>query len=174
MKFDDRLDQPYLESLIRKWGMEKLEMVTQYARTAIYQWKPSRVPVPADVALRVAELAGNQPGMNVEALRPDLPWHVVYKGRDRRSVYDGFDVDPDDLDALVRHVGVTNISRECGRSRQAIYDASRADRCPVWLALAIEQASDHRYLVEDVRPELPWWTLYRRHEHVYPVTPRKA
>lgn len=171
MKTDDKLDMPYLEPLMKRWGMEKLEVVTHYSRTAIYQWKPSRVPVPAEVALRVSEFA-ETPSFEVEVLRPDLPWHLVYGGRDRRKSYEGVQVDAGDLDALVRHIGVTEVARAAGRSRQNVYNAARADnKCPAWLALAIEQASGQRHLVEDVRPELPWWPLYSRRERVYPLRP---
>jgi DNA-binding transcriptional regulator YdaS (Cro superfamily) len=147
--------------------MEKLEIVTRYPRSAIYQWKPSRVSVPPEAALRVCELAEPQ-GFYVEKLCPTLPWHLVYGGRNRRTSYDGL-VENMQLESIVKQIGVTEVSRAAGRSRQIVYDAVAAERCPVWLALAIEQASGQRYLVEDLRPELPWWPLYLRHEKVAPV-----
>lgn len=160
-------DKPYLEGLIKAWGMDKLEIVSHYPRSAIYQWKPSRVGVPAEAALRVCELA--EPlGFYVEKLCPALPWHLLYGGRNRRKSYEGL-VDAMQVDLIVKQVGVTEVSRAAGRSRQNIYDAMKAERCPVWLALAIEQASEQCYLVEDLRPELPWWPLYRRRETVAPV-----
>lgn len=170
MPLSDKLDQPFLEPLIKRWGMEKLEIVTRYSRSAIYQWKPSRVPVPAEAALRINEF-NDVSGFEVELLRPDLPWHLIYGGRDRRKGYDGFLVDTNDIDAVVRRVGVTEVARAANRSRQNVYNAARSDHHPVWLALAIEQASGQKYLVEDVRPELPWWPLYSRRERVYPLRP---
>jgi DNA-binding transcriptional regulator YdaS (Cro superfamily) len=151
--------------------MEKLELVTHYARSAIYQWKPSRVPVPAEAALRVNELAEHL-GFTVEGLRTDLPWHLVYGGRDRRAMSKPLVDDPRDIEAVIKDIGVTEVSRAADRSRQNIYDAMKAERCPVWLALAVEQASGHRYLVEDLRPELPWYPIYSRREKVYPLKTR--
>jgi hypothetical protein len=162
-------DKPYLEGLFRAWGMEKLEIVTRYPRSAIYQWKPSRVGVPPEAALRVCELAEPE-GFYVEKLCPTLAWHLVYGGRNRRKSYEGL-ADTTQLELVVKEVGVTEVARAAGRSRQNIYDAMKAEKCPVWLALALEQASGQRYLVEDFRPELPWWPLYMRREKVEPVRP---
>jgi DNA-binding transcriptional regulator YdaS (Cro superfamily) len=167
MKHEDGLDSSHLEALIREWGMEKLEIVSHYARTAIYQWRPSRVPVPPEAALRINELAEHI-GFTVERLRPDLPWHLLYRGRDRRAMSAKLVDDPSDLEKVIKDIGVTDVANAAGRSRQNIYDAMKSERCPVWLALAIEQASGHRYLVEDLRPELPWYPLYSRREKVYP------
>jgi DNA-binding transcriptional regulator YdaS (Cro superfamily) len=163
-------DKPYLEGLFKPWGLDKLEIVTRYSRSTIYQWRPSRSPVPPEAALRVCELA--EPlGYFVERLCPTLPWHLVYGGRGRRKTYEGL-ADTTDLEALVKHIGVTEVSRVSGRSRQGIYDEMRAKRCSVWLALAIEQASEQHYLVEDLRPELPWWPLYNRRQQIGPVKER--
>ena len=160
-------DRPYLESLFKAWGMDKLELVTRYQRSAIYQWRPSRVAVPPEAALRVCELA--EPlGYYVETLCPKLPWRLVYGGRDRRKTYEAL-ADISDVEAVVKDVGVTEVARAAERSRQNVYDAMRAEQCPVWLALALEKASDQRYLVEDFRPELPWWPLYTRLKN--PKTP---
>jgi DNA-binding transcriptional regulator YdaS (Cro superfamily) len=162
-------DKPYLEGLFKSWGMDKLEVVTHYSRATIYQWKPSRVGVPAEAALRVCELAQSE-GYFVERLCPALPWHLVYGGRNRRKSYKGL-ADTTQLAVVVKEIGVTAVARAAGRSRQNVYDAVTAESCPVWLALAIEQASEQRYLVEDFRPELPWWQLYNRRELVVPVRP---
>lgn len=171
MKKSDLLDKPYLDLLIKKWGMVKLEMVSQYSRTAIYQWKPSRVPVPAEAALRISEFA--EPlGFMVERIRPDLAWHLLYAGRDRRA--DGTTGLKEGTGAIVKDIGITTIAKTAACSRQNVYQAIKADKCPVWLALACEQASGRRYLVEDLRPELPWWPLYKRREQVYPVRPRST
>lgn len=168
MKESDQLDQPYLDLLTKKWGMDKLEIVSRYPRSAIYQWKPSRVGVPPEAALRICEYA--EPlGFTVERLCPDLPWHLVYGGRDRRKGYDGLSVLETGAEAIVKDVSVSEVSKAAGRSRQNVYDAIKTDKCPVWLTLAVEQASDHHYLVEDLRPELPWWPLYGRKQQVYPV-----
>lgn len=163
-KTSDAEDKPYLDGLIKEWGMDKLEIVSHYARSAIYQWRPSRVGVPPEAALRVCELA--EPlGYFVEKLCPSLPWHIVHGGRNRRKTYEGL-ADTTQLELIVKLIGVTAISRAAGRSRQNIYDAMRAERCPVWLALGVEQASEQHYLVEDLRPELPWWPLYIRKARV--------
>lgn len=166
----DREDKPYLEGLFQPWGMEKLEFVTHYPRSAIYQWKPSRVGVPPEAALRVAEIAESE-GYSVyivEKLCPSLHWHLLYAGRNRRKSYEGL-VDLSDLEGVVKDVGVTEVSRAAARSRQNVYDAMKAEKCSVWLALAIEEASGQRYLVEDLRGELPWYPLYSRREKVDPV-----
>lgn len=153
---------PFLYALIKRWGIEKLEFVTRYPRTAIYQWKPSRAGIPPEAALRIAELA--QPfGFYVETMCPQLNWALVYGGRERRVSYDGvFDEGPVDVKAVVKCIGVTEIARTVKRSRMTIYTAMEAEKCPVWLALAIEEASGQLYLVEDFRPELPWYPLYNR------------
>ena len=166
-----RTDTPYLDPLIKLWGMDKLEVVSRYPRTAIYQWKPSRVGIPPEAALRIAELA--EPlGFFVEKMCPTLHWCLVYGGRDRRTSYEGV-LDLVQVGEIIKSIGVTEVARVAGRSRQNIYDAMKADKCPVWLALAIEEASGQRYLVEDLRPELPWWTLYKRHEKAHPINRSK-
>lgn len=171
MRDDDQLDKPYLDPLIKKWGMDKLEIVSRYPRSAIYQWRPSRGAVPAEAALRIGELA-ERDGFNAERMCPDLPWYLVYSGRDRRKGYDGLG-NLESCEAIVKSVGVTEVARAAGRSRQNVYDAMQAEKkTPVWLALAIEKASGQRYLVEDLRPELPWWPLYGRREQVYPLRER--
>lgn len=163
-------DKPYLEGLFKPWGLDKLEIVTRYTRNTIYQWRPSRATVPPEAALRVCELA--EPlGYFVEKLCPTLPWHLVYSGRGRRKTYEGL-IDTANLETLIKHIGVTEVARAAGRSRQNLYDAMKADKCAVWLALAIEQASEQHYLVEDLRPELPWWQLYNRREQMQPVRER--
>ena len=126
--------------------------------------------VPPEAALRVCELAESE-GFYVERLCPTLPWHLLYAGRNRRKSYEGLS-DTTQLDIIVKEIGVTEVSRAAERSRQNIYDAMKAERCPVWLALAIEQASGQRYLVEDLRPELPWWPLYNRRNNIAPVRPK--
>jgi DNA-binding transcriptional regulator YdaS (Cro superfamily) len=151
-------DKPYLESLFKAWGMDKLEIVTRYPRTAIYQWRPSRTLVPAEAALRVCELAQSE-GYYVEKLCPGLPWQLLYGGRDRRKSYDGL-ADTSRLEDVIKEIGVTAVARAAGHSRQNVYNAMNLSKCPVWLALAIEEASGQRYLAEDFRPELPWWPLY--------------
>lgn len=168
MNHHDDLDRPYLHSLGKQWGMDKLESIARYSRTAIYQWRPSRGYVPPEAALRVCEFAETL-GFTVEALCPDLPWHLVYPGRDRRSTYVGtaaLAMSPDDM---VREIGVAVVAKVCGKSRQAVYDALRMDKPPVWLALGTEQASERRFLAEDFRPDLPWWPLYNRRHTVMPL-----
>lgn len=166
---DSNCDKPYLETLFKAWGMDKLEIVTRYPRAAIYQWKPSRTRVPAEAGLRVCELAQPE-GYFIEKLCPDLSWHLLYGGRDRRKTYDGL-ADLTQLEEVIKEVGVTAVARAADHSRQNVYNAMNSSKCPVWLALAIEEASGQRYLVEDFRPELPWWPLYHRREMMWPVRP---
>lgn len=177
---NDSLDRPYLADLIAKFGMPKIEHVTSAPRSAIYQWKPSRGAVPAEPALRINEFYEDL-GFYVERLCPDLPWHLLYRGRDRRTGTDGLDVialavaeGVNVLETVVKHVGVTNIARLANRSRQNIYEALKSERNPVWLILAVEEVSERRFLVEDFRPELPWWPLYQRHTKVRPVKLRSS
>ncbi|HKX42705.1 MAG TPA: hypothetical protein VJO99_16230 [Burkholderiaceae bacterium] len=159
-------DELYLEGLIKAWGMRKLEIISGSPRSAIYQWRPSRSNVPPDAALRICAQA--EPlGYYVEQLCPKLDWHLLYLGRDRRTSYKGL-ADIDDIAAVAKDIGVTRIARAARRSRQNVYDAMKAEQCPVWFALALERSSERRYLVEDFRPDLPWWPLYSRREMVQP------
>lgn len=166
MKMNDA-DRPFLAPLIHLWGMKKVEKITGFTRNTIYQWKPSRGSVPPEVALRIAQHPeALQLGFWVETVCPGLPWSLVYRGPDRRTNWNELDLD---LEETIKAVGVSAVARAINRSRQNIYEAMKADRCPVWLALAIELASEQHYLVEDFRPDLPWWVLYNRHSTVVPV-----
>lgn len=148
----DGLDDPYLGPLIEQWGMDKVALVTRSPATSIYQWKPSRGPVPAEAALLLAEFT-NDERFAVERLQPELPWHLVYAGRDRRTSYEGIKdvVLSGNIEQAVKELGVTDVARAADKSRQSVYEALKAVASPVWLVLAVEKASDHRFLVEDFR-----------------------
>lgn len=168
MNFNDAADRLYFAALIKKWGIRKVEKVSQFPRTTIYQWRPSRSTVPPEAALRVCEMPDAQAlGYWVETLCPGLPWHLLYRGRDRRNTWDAT---AETLEEAIKDVGVALVARTAGRSRQNIYEAIKYPRCPVWLALAVEEASASRYLVEDFRGDVPWWPLYERHKQALPLT----
>lgn len=168
MKYGDGLDCLHLAQPLAIWGIEKLERVTKYPRTSIYQWRPSRGPVPPEAALRVCEMPDAIAlRLWVEKLCPGLPWHLLYGGRDRRSKYDGAATS---VEEAIKQTGVTLVACAAERSRQNIYEAMRYPICPVWLALALEAASEARYLVEDIRSDLPWWPLYQRYQDAYPLS----
>lgn len=182
---NDGLNDPYLSPLVDKWGWEKLEIVTNETRTTMYQWKPSRGAVPVEPAMRIcAQPDAKALGFVLEAMCPEYPWAILYAGYGRRVIDP---TKPVRLDVLipakvVKEIGATEVSRwapravydpenpdAIGRTRQNVYEALRKDRCPVWLAFAIERASGGRYQVEDFRPSLPWHQLYNRRQEVQPV-----
>lgn len=169
MRTTKKTDVSYLDGLIKRWGMDKLEQIAGYPRTAIYQWRPSRVAIPAEAALRIQELTEEKDDFYVEKVCPTLNWGLLYGGRDRRVAYEGALLNGLTIEAAVKRIGVTEVARVVGRSRQNIYNGMAADKCPVWLALAIEEASGQLYLVEDFRPELPWYPLYTRRALAHPI-----
>lgn len=152
---DDPTARPYLGELIKKWGMARLSIITGYTPGSINEWSPARRRVPPDAALRLC--AHEDAGHAVEELCPGFPWHLIYPGPDRRTSSDNL---ASNLEEAIKEVGVTPIARAAGRSDQDIDDAIGDALPPVWLVLALEQASAGRYLVEDWRADLPWFQLY--------------